>query len=70
MVEVYRKPGESVSNLIKRFNWQVMRSGILVEAKKRMFYVKPENKRKRKEKALHRIRKTEEIERKKKLGLI
>ena len=70
MVEVYRKPGENVTSLVKRFSWQVIRSGILLEAKKRRFYIKPLNKRARREKALYRVRKTREIERKKKLGLM
>ena len=69
MVEVYRKPGEPVNNLVKRFSWKVMKSGILIEAKRRRFYTPSENKRARRERALYRVRKIEEAERRKKLGL-
>ncbi len=70
MVEVYKKPGESVSSLVKRFSWKVLRSGILLEAKKRRFYNPSINKNARRKNALYRIKKTKEIERKKKLGLL
>ncbi len=70
MVEVYRKPGESVASLVKRFSWKVLRSGILLEAKKRRFYNPPINKNARRKNALYRIKKTQEIQRKRKLGLL
>jgi len=41
-----------------------------LEAKKRKFYIPPQNERSKKNSALYRLRKKEEIEWKKKEGLI
>ena len=60
MVEVRRKPGESVLSLVKRFSTKVRLSGIFIEVKKRIHYQKPLNKRARKEKALLRLQRQKE----------
>ena len=60
MVEVKRKPGESVLSLVKRFSTKVRLSGILIEVKKGIHYQKPLNKRARKEKALLRLQRQKE----------
>lgn len=64
MVEVRRKPKESVLSLVRRFSSKVRMSGILLEAKKRMFYQKPPNEREKREKALRRLQKQREAEEK------
>ena len=69
-VEVWKKPNESVLNLVKRFSAKVIKAGILVEAKKRQFYIPKPNKRAKKLSKLHRLKKQEEYQRKKKLGII
>ncbi|MCD6283809.1 30S ribosomal protein S21 [bacterium] len=68
-VEVKRKPKETISALVRRFSRAVQKSGILIEAKKRRFYVKKPTKRERRESALRRIKIIKEQERLKKLGL-
>ncbi|HDM32035.1 30S ribosomal protein S21 [bacterium] len=69
-VEVWKRPNESSLDLVKRFSARVIKAGILLEAKKRLFYQKKPNKRARKLSKLYRLKKQEEYERKKKLGLI
>ena len=69
-VEVWKRPNESTLNLVKRFSARVIKAGILIEAKKRQFYIPKPNKRAKKLSKLHRLKKQEEYERKKKLGLI
>ncbi len=69
-VEVWKKPNESVLNLVKRFSAKVMKAGILIEAKKRQFYNPKPNKRTKKLSKLHRLKKQAEYERMKKLGII
>lgn len=69
-IEIKKKEGESPNSLIFRFTRKVKQSGILVEAKKRMFKERTPNKRKIRLKALHREKKKAEIERLKKWGLL
>ena len=45
MVEVKRKPNESVGSLLRRFNRFVQQSGVLVKAKKSQFRVKKPTKK-------------------------
>lgn len=41
MVHVKRKPGQTDESVIKDFSRQVMNAGIVQEAKRRKFYLKP-----------------------------
>ncbi|MDD3734884.1 MAG: 30S ribosomal protein S21 [Candidatus Pacebacteria bacterium] len=68
MVEIKRKKGEPSSSVIHRFISQVTRSGIILEARKKLFYTKPLNKREKKEKALLRKKRSQEIMNFKKIG--
>ena len=52
MVDVKRKPNESVSSLLRRFNRIVQRSGVLLKAKKSQFRVKKLTERKEKNAAI------------------
>lgn len=70
MVSIKRKENESASGMIYRFTKKVQQSGILRESKKRRFFAREESKLKRKLSALHRTKKSEEMARQKKLGLI
>lgn len=67
-LEVQKKGSETPQSLVRRFIYKVHRAGILLEARKRLFYEKPKNKRAKKLSALRRIQKMKEIEKKKKLG--
>lgn len=62
MVEVKRKPNESVGSLMRRFNRFVQSSGVLLKAKKSQFRIKKRTERKEKMAAimgmhLHQLRK-------------
>ena len=46
--------GESFESLLRRFNKQVQQDGILVEIRRRKFYEKPSEVRKKKEAAKRR----------------
>lgn len=48
MVVVKRMPGDSDETLIRKFSRKVMSEGILQEAKRREFYLKPSLARKQK----------------------
>lgn len=69
-IEIKRKPKETVDKLIKRFNKAVSRSGILLEARKKMFKDRNISERKKKESALYRARKSQEYEHLRKWGKI
>ena len=47
---VYRKKDEDVETLIKRFKKKVMSEGIMIELKRREYYLSPSQKRKEKSK--------------------
>lgn len=49
LVEVQAKPDESAESLVRRFNREVMRAGIMRRLKELEFYEKPSRKRKREE---------------------
>ncbi len=68
-LEVRRKKGENTAAFIFRFNKRVKQSGILKEVKKRRFWDRPVNRRKRRSAALYRLRKKAEVSRLKKYGL-
>lgn len=67
---IKRKQGESVTAFINRANQVIKKSGILLEARKRRFYLKKPNKRAQKLSALHKIKVLKEVEKKRKWGLI
>jgi small subunit ribosomal protein S21 len=48
MAKVTLKPGESLEEALRRFNREVMKEGILLEMRRREFYEKPSETRKRK----------------------
>lgn len=52
MVEVKRKPNESVGSLLRRFNRFVQQSGVLLKAKKDKYRQKKMNERKEKNAAI------------------
>ena len=52
MVEVKRKPNESIGSLMRRFNRFVQPSGVLLKAKKSRFHQKKKNERKEKNAAI------------------
>lgn len=54
VVEVKRKEKESTSGLLRRFSKRVRQSGVLLNARKNMFYKKEKNKRQQKISALRR----------------
>ncbi len=54
MAEVKAQDGEDFERLLKRFKKEVEKAGILSELKKREFYEKPSEKRKRRLKAARR----------------
>lgn len=69
-IVVRKKEEENVNTLIYRFNKKIMQSGILKEARKRLYKDRNINKRRKRISAIYRYNKTKEIERKKKLGLL
>ena len=52
MVEVKRKPNESIGSLMRRFNRFVQQSGVLLKAKKSQFREKRQTERKEKNAAI------------------
>ncbi len=52
MVEVKRKPNESIGSLMRRFNRFVQQSGVLVKAKKSQYRAKNVTERKEKNAAI------------------
>lgn len=67
-VKVKKRKGENFNSLLYRFNRKIKRSGILREARKRLYFQKPDNKNKRKVSALYREEKNKEIEKLKRYG--
>ena len=58
MVFVKKMPGDSDDSLIRKFSRKVMNEGILQEAKRRKFYLKPSLARKQKKEDARRMKKT------------
>lgn len=67
-ISIKRKEGESPNSLIYRFTKKVQQSGVLYEAKSRRFKKRVPNRNRRRRSALHRVRRSAEIEKAKKLG--
>jgi len=57
MVYVKKMPGDSDDSLIRKFSKKVMDAGIIVEAKRRQFYMKPSIAKKMKQEESRRMRK-------------
>lgn len=53
-IEVKRKPHESLESMLRRFSDRIQQSRVLINAKKRRFYVSPPSKRQRRETAKRR----------------
>ena len=60
MVEIRRKPRETITAFVRRFSSKLRMSGVLREARKRRFHISSLNKSKRKEKALRKVKKQQE----------
>lgn len=56
MVMVKKMPGDSDEALIRKFSRKVINEGILVEAKRREFYLKPSLARKQKQEEARKVR--------------
>lgn len=56
MVVVKKQPGESDESVIRKFTRKVIMEGILQEAKRREFYLKPSLARKQKKEDMRRMR--------------
>ncbi len=70
MIEVKKKINEQNPSVVFRFIKKVKQSGVLRESKKKRYHQRPSNRRARKLSALYRGKKTAEIEKQRKLGLI
>lgn len=70
MIEVRKKEGETPSALFFRFSRRIKQSGVLMEARKRRFYGRVVNRRKRRLAAEYRATKKTELSRQRKLGLV
>lgn len=57
MVVVKKMPGETDESLIRKFSRKVLTEGILQEAKRREFYLKPSLARKQKKEEARRAKK-------------
>ncbi len=57
MVTVKKMPGDSDEALIRKFSRKVLNEGILQEAKRREFYLKPSQARKMKKEEARRAKK-------------
>ncbi|MEX1061708.1 MAG: 30S ribosomal protein S21 [Patescibacteria group bacterium] len=64
MAKVTVKPGESLEEALRRFNREVLKEGIMLETRRREFYEKPSEAKKRK-----KSQKERSIEREKEEGL-
>lgn len=69
-IEIKRKPRESLESLLKRFTKAVQKSGILLEARKRMYRDRNISETKKWESAIHRAKKAKEYEKLRKWGKI
>ncbi|MEX1014302.1 MAG: 30S ribosomal protein S21 [Candidatus Paceibacterota bacterium] len=68
MIKVNKRENENFNSLFYRFKKKVRQSGILLEARKRRFHSRPENKNKRRKSAIHRVEKEKEIKNLKRYG--
>lgn len=69
MLEIRKKERETPASLLFRFTRRVRQSGVLLEARKRRFTDRIDNRNKRRRSAIYRATKRTEHARLKKLGL-
>ncbi len=69
-IEVTKNSNESNANLLRRFSRRARNSGLLRKVRSLRYYQRNQSEAKKKESALNRLHKLEEIERDKKLGKI
>jgi ribosomal protein S21 len=69
-ITIKRRKGENMSSFLSRAFKTIKKSGILLEARKRRYYIPKPTKRDLKLSALHKQKVLKEIERKRKKGLI
>ncbi len=67
-LEIRKRKGENTNAFIYRFNKRIQQSGVLKEVRKRRAHGRPENKRKRRKRALYRIGKQKELAKQRKQG--
>ena len=67
-VTVKKREGESATALVYRFSKKVQRSGVLREARSKRFHSRKTNRNMRRKSALHREKKSAEIEKAKRTG--
>lgn len=67
-VKVNKRKGENFNSLLYRFNRKIKRSGILREARKKLYFQKSPNKNQRRKSALYKENKNKEIEKLKRYG--
>ena len=67
-LEIKRKQKQSSRGLVRDFNRRVKQSGVLVRAKKRKNFIREKSDQIKKRKALRKIEKIKEYQKKKKLG--
>ncbi len=70
MIEVKRKEGETISNLIRRFSQKIKESGVLMRARSNRFKKRPLSNLNKKKIAIIRINRKKRLEYLKKLGKI
>ena len=69
-IEVKKRDGEAGTALLYNFTRKVKRSGVMKEVRKRKFHARTLSRIKRRASAVHREEKRQDVERKKKLGLL
>ena len=67
-IEITKKEGENTGSFLFRFSKRVRQSGIMKESKRRRFKERPENRGRRRKRAIYRKGMEQEIELKKKYG--
>jgi ribosomal protein S21 len=67
-IEARKRENEAINSLIYRFNRKVQQSGLVKETRKRTFTTRPANRTKRRDAALYRIEKRDELVKVKKYG--
>ena len=70
MIELRKKDKESSANLLRRFTKKVRQSGVLLEARRKMFHRRPQSSLQAKNSALRRKELRELRSERSKLGLI
>lgn len=70
MIELRKKDRESTANLLRRFTKKVRQSGVLLEARRKMFHRRPPSSLKTRRNALRRSELRELRAERSKLGLI